>query len=137
MPRVTIEVTGLRELRAALKQADAGLPKLIRVALNASSELVVNYAQRKIPSRSGRARGSLKVRSSQTQARVAAGGTRAPYYPWLDFGGSVGPGKSVHRPFYTEGRYVYPGLRENRDEITQTMATALDELVRSAGFEVT
>lgn len=137
MPRVTIAVSGLKELRAQLKAADAGLPKLIRVALNSASSLVVTYAQRRVPRRSGRAAASLKVRSSQTEARVAAGGTRAPYYPWLDFGGSVGRGKSVHRPFFTEGRYVYPGLRENRDEITQTMADALTELATGAGFEVT
>lgn len=137
MPRVTIEVSGLRELRAQLKQADADLPKQIRVALNQSSELVISYARPKVPTRSGKAKASLKVRSSQTQARVAAGGTRAPYYPWLDFGGKVGRDKSVERPFYTEGRYIYPGLRENRDKITQVMSDALTELVRGAGFEVT
>lgn len=134
---MTIEIEGLRQLRAQLKQADAALPKQMRVALNAASELVVSYARPRVPQRSGRARASLKVRSSQTQARVAAGGTRAPYYPWLDFGGAVGPEKSVKRPFYTEGRYVYPGLRENRDKITQVMADALTELARGAGFEVT
>lgn len=137
MPRVTIEVAGLRELRAQLKKADAALPKQIRVALNTASELVIAYARPKVPTRSGRARASLKVRSSQTQARIAAGGTRAPYYPWLDFGGTVGHDDSVKRPFYTEGRYVYPGLRTNRDKITQVMADALTELARGAGFEVT
>lgn len=137
MARVTIAVTGLRELRAQLKAADANLPKQVRIALNKSSELVIGYARPRVPSRSGRARASLKVRSSQTEARVAAGGSRAPYYPWLDFGGSVGRDKSVSRPFYTEGRYIYPGLRQNRDEITQSMADALDELLRGAGFEVT
>lgn len=109
----------------------------MRVALNKSSELVIGYARPRVPSRSGRARASLKVRSSQTEARIAAGGARAPYYPWLDFGGAVGRGKSVKRPFYTEGRYIYPGLRQNRDEITQAMADAIDELLRGAGFEVT
>lgn len=137
MVRAYVEITGLKELRAQLKQADAALPKLIRVALNQASELVVAYAKRRIPKKSGRAAGSLKVRSSQTRARIAAGGTRAPYYPWLDFGGRVGRDKSVSRPFYTEGRYIYPGLRENRDEITEVMSDALTELARSAGFEVT
>lgn len=137
MARVWVEVTGLKEFRAQLKQMDAGLPKLIRVALNQASELVISYARPKIPRRSGRAAASLKVRSNQQQARIAAGGQRAPYYPWLDFGGKVGRGKSVDRPFYTEGRYIYPGLRANREEITTTMSTALTQLAHDAGLEVT
>lgn len=137
MVRAYVEIGGLRELRAALKSADAALPKTIRLALNQASELVITYAKRRIPKRSGRAAGSLKVRSSQTRARVAAGGSRAPYYPWLDFGGHVGQHGATGRPFYTEGRYIYPGLRENRDKITETMESALTELARGAGFEVT
>lgn len=137
MARVWVEVTGLRELRAQLKAMDAGLPKMIRVALNQASELVISYARPKIPRRSGRAAGSLKVRSNQQTARIAAGGQRAPHYPWLDFGGRVGRGKSVSRPFYTEGRYIYPGLRANRQEITEKMSTALTALAHDAGLEVT
>jgi hypothetical protein len=135
--RLTIQVTGLRELRAQLRAADAALPKQIRVALNKSAELVISYARPHIPHKTGRAAASLKVRSSQTTAAVAAGGSRAPYYPFLDFGGSVGRRKSVHRPFLTQGRYVYPGLRANRDHITEVMSAALTEVARSAGFEVT
>lgn len=137
MTRAYIRITGLDELRAELRKAEAGLPKVVRVALNKGSALVIDYAKPRIPQRSGRARSSLKVRSSQTEARIAAGGQRAPYYPWLDFGGSTGRGKSVHRPFYKEGRYVYPGLRANRDEITEVMAESLDAALREAGLEVT
>ncbi len=137
MPRETVRITGLREFQRALKQMDAGLPKQMRVAFNKASQLVIDYAKPRVPSRSGKARGSLKVRSTQRQARVAAGGRAAPYYPWLDFGGRVGPGKSVRRQFRTEGRYVYPGLRDNRDEITEVMSDALTQLARDAGLEVT
>lgn len=135
MARVWVEVTGLKEFRAQLKAMDAGLPKLIRVALNEASELVISYARPKVPHRTGRAQASLKVRSSQKEARIAAGGTRAPYYPWLDFGGTTPRGGT--RPFYTEGRFIYPGLRANRDEITEKMSTALTALAHDAGLEVT
>jgi hypothetical protein len=135
MARVWVEVTGLKEFRAQLKAMDAGLPKMIRVALNEASDLVISYARPKVPHRSGRAQSSLKVRSSQKEARIAAGGTRAPYYPWLDFGGTTPRGGT--RPFYTEGRYIYPGLRANRDEITEKMSTALTALAHDAGLEVT
>jgi len=134
--RETIKIAGIRDFQKQLKAMDRDLPKQLRIALNSASQLVIDYAKPKVPSRSGRARSSLKVRSSQREARIAAGGTRAPYYPFLDFGGSVGPGKSVHRPFYTEGRYIYPGLRLNRDKITEQLETALTELAKSAGLEV-
>jgi hypothetical protein len=134
--RETIQISGLREFQKALRDMDRDLPKQLRIALNSASQLVIDYAKPKVAKRSGRAAGSLKVRSSQKAARIAAGGSRAPYYPWLDFGGSVGPGKSVKRPFYTEGRYIYPGLRANRDKITQQLEVALTELAKGAGLEV-
>lgn len=136
MARSMIEIKGIKEFQAALRAMDRDLPKQLRVAFNAAAELVVGYARPRVPSRSGRARGSIRVRSSQREARVAAGGARVPYYPWLDFGGRVGPGRSVRRPFLTEGRYVYPGLRANRDEIQAEMERALTELARGAGLEV-
>lgn len=132
-----IEINGLRELQQALKQMDVALPKKIRVALNEASELVISYAKPKVPTRTGKARASLKVRSSQRAARVAAGGTRAAWYPWLDFGGAVGRNDATKRPFIKEGRYIYPGVRAKNDEITQAMVRALSELATEAGLEVT
>lgn len=136
MARTMVTITGLREFQRALREMDAAMPRGIRIALNKASQLVIDYARPRVPSRSGKARASLKVRSSQRQARIAAGGARAPYYPWLDFGGRVGRDKSVRRPFLTEGRYVYPGLKANRDEITDVMGVALADLARESGIEV-
>jgi hypothetical protein len=132
-----IQITGIKEFQASLRKMDADLPKQLRIALNQASQVVIDKARPQVPSRSGAARGSLKVRSSQREARVAAGGRRAPYYPWLDFGGSVGRAKSVHRPFYTEGRFIYPSLRKNREEILDIMSQALTDLAKGAGLEVT
>jgi hypothetical protein len=133
----SIRVTGLKEFQASLRRMDSDLPKQLRIALNGVSELVVDKTRPEIPSRSGAARASLKVRSSQREARIAAGGRKAPYYPWLDFGGKTGIDRSVDRPFYREGRYIYPTLRKNRDKITAVMVTALSDLAASAGLEVT
>lgn len=136
MAREAITVDGLRELQAALRAADAALPRQLRVALNSASEVVIDYARPRVPRRSGAAAASLKVRSSQREARIAAGGRKAPYYPWLDFGGAVGPSKGVKRPFIKAGRFVYPGVSANRDKIQQTMADALTAVARAGGLEV-
>lgn len=137
MTRPRIDVAGLREFQRSLRQMDADLPKQIRVVLNASGEIVIKYARPKIPSKSGAARASMKLRSSQREARLAAGGRRAPYYPWLDFGGAVGPNDSVTRPFITIGRYVYPTLKDHNAEIQDAMAEGLQRLATGAGLEMT
>jgi hypothetical protein len=98
--------------------------------------VVVDAAKPKVPSKSGAARGSLKAASSQTQARVSAGGRAAPYYPWLDFGGAVGRKKSVHRDFYKSGRYIFPTVAEKQDDIQDAMAKAVQQLAAANGIEV-
>lgn len=132
-----IRVAGLRDFQAQLRKMDAGLPRQLRLALNEASNVIIDYAQPRFPRRTGRAAASLKARSSQRVARIALGGRRAPYAPWLDFGGRVGPGRSVVRPFIRDGRYVYKGLAVKRSEVTEIMAAGLAQLARDAGLEVT
>lgn len=130
-----IRVTGLREFQAQLRAMDAGLPKQLRLALNEAAAEIIDYAAPRFPRRSGAAAASLKARSSQRVARIALGGRRAPYAPWLDFGGKVGPSRSVVRPYIRGGRYVYKGLEVRRDRVTEIMSGALTQLARDAGVE--
>lgn len=135
-PKITI--TGIREFQKALRAADANLPKQMRLVLNEAGKLIVDYDQAHMPNRTGRARGSVKVRSSQRAARVAVGGSKAPYVPWLDFGGEGRrKGRPPARPFLKAGRYTYVGLKIHRDDITEVMSAGLTELARSAGLDVT
>lgn len=132
-----VGVQGLNEFSRSLKRIDAELPKLLRVAMNGAADLLIRGAKPKIPRRTGRAADSLKAKSTRTAVRVGVGGNKAPYYPFLDFGGSTGRNNSVKRPFYREGRYLYPTLREQREEFTGVMQGALDEVVQAAGLDVT
>lgn len=132
-----ITVTGLREFQRALKDMDAALPKQLRLALNEAAGIVIDYAQPRFPRRTGAAAASLKARSSQREARVALGGRRAAYAPWLDFGGQGRvKGRPPHREFIKSGRYVYRGLEVKRPEIIERMSEGLSELARAAGLEV-
>lgn len=133
-----VTITGLREFQRALRDMDAGLPKQIRLVLNEASGLVIDYAEAHFPRRTGRAASSLRARSTQREARVALGGRRAPYAPWVDFGGQGRiKGRPPKREFIKSGRYVYKGLEVNRSKITELMSAGLTELARSAGLEVT
>lgn len=133
-----IAITGLREFQRALRQVDAGLPKQMRLIGNQAAQLVVDWAQPRMPNKTGRARSSLKVRSSQREVRVAMGGTKAPYAPWLDFGGQGRrAGRPSARPFIADGRYVYQGLKVKRADVIEVMAAGLTDLAKQAGLEVT
>lgn len=131
-----VRVEGLRELRGALKALGPDAAKALRVSLNRAVEDIAVDARRRVPTRTGAARASVKASSTQTAARVAAGGRKAPYFPWLDYGGKTGVGRSVHRPFRKEGRYVYPAYRSNRDDLLIGLGREITAAAHAAGLTV-
>lgn len=134
--RFATKVEGLSEFQRNLKKLDRELPKALRMALNDAANVIVDEAKPKVPRRSGRAAGTVKAKSTQKMARVSGGGNRAPYYPWLDFGGSVGKSHSVKRPFIPDGRYIYKAYFGNREKFREVLDEALIDVVRKAGLEV-
>lgn len=132
-----IKIEGLAEFNRNLRKLDADLPKALRLAHNEAAQLIVDYAKPRVARKSGRAAGTVKAKSTRTESRVSGGSKRAPYYPWLDFGGKVGPKRSVHRPFIRQGRYLYPALGANYDRFAELLAEKLIDVARQAGVEVT
>lgn len=131
-----IKIKGLVEFQRALKAIDGEAQKQLRVVFNTVAETVAGGARRRVPTKTGRAKASVKVASSQREARVKAGGARVPWYPWIDFGGRVGIHKSVSRPFVSGGRYLYPSYFANKDSIYPALEKGLVALVHDAGLEV-
>lgn len=136
MSGVTLKVVGLTEFRAGLRGMDRALPKTLRGTLNGVASFFIDKVRPQIPRVTGAAAASLRPQSSQTEARIAVGGSRAPYYPWLDFGGVAGRGAGAKRTFYRAGRYIFPTLARERAEIERVMLDALTELASSNGIEV-
>lgn len=134
--RTVIVVDGIDQLRRSLREISPAAAKGLRVGLNAIADHVIGKITPKIPSRSGAARRSLKKRSTQSAVRIAVGGRVAPYYPWLDFGGKVGPRDSVVRDYRADGRYVYPTLKAERPAIERMLSETLDAIARDAGLDV-
>lgn len=131
-----IVVVGIPDLQKALKQIDRDLPKELAAGLAEASQIVLDAAKPKVPrGKTGRAQDSMKVRKQQRGAALAVGGSKAPYFPWLDFGGKVGRNKSVKRPFIPEGRYIYPTLKEKRPQVAAKVDEVLERLATAAGFE--
>lgn len=127
-----------------MKETDAALPRQLRKYLLPVARMVASGAAAKVERDSGAAAGSLSASAGQSGASVLFGGSKAPYYPWLDFGGSVGRGHqpghpwsgSVRRDFITGGRYVYPTIEANREEIEQAALEAVTRAARDADLEV-
>lgn len=132
-----LRIDGIREFQKALRAVDRDLPKALRLTLNEATTVVIDWAVPRIPRRTGRAAASVKAKSSQREARVSIGGRRAPWMPWLDFGGEgKRPGRPAYREFFKKGRYLYAGLDATHDEVQKIMERGMDELARRAGLEV-
>lgn len=138
MPPELIRIDGLKEFNRSLKRMDKGLPKAVRLASNEAADIVVREAKPRVPigpGKGGHAASSIKAASTAKAARISAGGKRFPYYAWLDFGGRVGPRKSVKRPFLKSGRYIWKAYDDRKAEVEQQLATGLTEVARSAGLD--
>lgn len=130
-----IQVEGLVNFQRALKNMEDGLQKELRVMFNDASELVTDVARRKVPTRTGKAKASLKSASGQREAAVKGGGRRVSYYPWLEFGGRVGRAKGTARPFIKGGRYIYPAWTRERTNVLDAVTEGIVDLARRAGLE--
>lgn len=131
-----IRVGGLAALNRGLKAVDSEAPKQLRLALNEAADLLVDRTRPKFPVVSGAARRSLVARSTRTSARVAIGGKRAPYVPWLDYGGEGRiKGRPAARPFVKEGRYLYPTLRQVRPELEDQLRESISRVIANVGLE--
>jgi phage gpG-like protein len=138
-----IRVEGLAELRRALKRVDnldAGND--LRDGLKHAADVVARDAQGRIPSRTGRARGSVRATAGGNRAFVVGGKANVPYYGWLDFGGrtpktgnarSVGPWAGAGGG-PSEGRFIYPALDARERQVTEAIADSVSKALRQAGF---
>lgn len=131
-----ISVGGLTALNRGLKAVDDQAPKQLRLALNSAAQMLIDEARPQVPADTGAARRSMVARSTRTTARVAVGGRRAPYFPWLDFGGSGRrPGRPASRPYYPDGRYIYPTLARIRPRIERELQEAISAVIAGAGMQ--
>ncbi len=136
---IKVQVRGLAELQSAFRQIDNDLPKELTKAFRAIADAVVREAAGKVPTVTGRAAGSIKPRSRQKGASIAFGGTAAPYFPWLNFGGTTGRGHgkgkgAIHRPLVKPDRYIYATLEARKEQTIKDIDAALESVARGAGF---
>lgn len=134
--KIQVQISGLREFQRSLKSVDSKLGSELRKRMNVSANIIVADAKPDIPKVTGAAASTVKARSTQLSARVIGGGNKAPYYGWLDFGGWGGRNKKAHRPFYSEGRFIYAAYYRRRAGFFDDLERGLRELAERSGLAV-
>lgn len=143
MPRPEIRVEGLGQLRRALRQVeDPSALGELRQGLKAAAEIVAAEARRRMPSRTGRTRQTVRAVASGNRALIVAGNAKTPHYGWLDFGSrtpvtgnprSVGPWRgSGQGP--AGGRFIYPALDAKERQVIEAIDDSVGAVLRKAGF---
>lgn len=121
----------LSDWQASIGRFAQGTDDRINKMLSMAAETVADDAQRLVPrGPSGRARASLRAAGLS----VTMGGSRAPYGPWLEFGGRVGINQSVTRTFVPGGRYIWPTWMKNRQDILTNMERGMAALAEESGL---
>src|SRR5690554_6593807 len=136
-----VRVVGLKELRAALRQADRRLGKeLALVNYRVAQEVVVPAAKRRAEQpnpRQGRPAvrpgrkvvQSIRALRQQRAGVVALGSAAAPHAAGHEFGSIRYPQFPAWRGNQEEaGYFVWPTIREKRDEIITRYLELLDTL---------
>lgn len=150
-----INVTGLAELRRALRKVDASILPELREGLKGAADIVVRDVKAQVPRRTGRAAASVRSVSSGNTIYIKAGGARVPYFGWLEFGGQL-PGhhyrsrkamwwpgadhpiahaRGAYRPKVPDGRYIRPTIARRTNDIVDAAGDAFDSAARKAGLK--
>jgi hypothetical protein len=132
-PRVEIE--GLALIQKKLRELDPALAKELKDVNLSVADLVADIARNRVPiGKTGNARASVKAKGEQRYAVIRAGGRKAPYYPWLDFGGRRGQEKKQSRPYVDGGRFIYPVVGAQHEKIVKEYVVMLGQLLDKAGL---
>lgn len=148
-----IKVVGVKETQAALRALDGESQKLMKAAFDDVAQILIRDVKRRLPTgppKGGHAADSVKSTSQQREGRIREGGGNYskgrsrgyPYLPWIEFGGQVGHGRiglktgATKRKFIKSGRYLYPSLDRNYDEVYTAMHQALTDLLNGVDWTV-
>lgn len=129
-----IRIEGIRELQAGLRAIDSELPKRLTAANLEAAKMVAEKASSKASAGPGAAKlvaPSIKAAAEQRNAAIKLGGPKYPYAMGVEFGGR---GRSTTQQFQPHlghtGYYVYPTIRETREQFMEIHSKAIEELFK-------
>lgn len=133
-----VQVEGLRELQAELGAAGPEMKKRLgQVNKRLVTSVAEDAAEAMYPPRTGRhgrfgheaVKRTIKGQASGKEARVVAGGSRAPTFWGFEFGGRARPTTQQFEPHKgTEGYFFYPTVRKRVKVASEEWETLFDEV---------
>jgi hypothetical protein len=97
-----VEVIGVDELLRGLRRLFADISQTADEEFEAVVDRKASGVSGDVPRLSGRLAASVISERMRGGARVGMGGPGVPYAGWIEFGGTRG------RPYYPQGRYLFP-----------------------------
>lgn len=131
-----IRVEGLADFQRELKALDSKLPRELAKANKDAAELVASHARSRasgLGSVAAKAAPSIKAAAEQRRSKVTLGGPQYPYALGAEFGGQGRPTTMQFQPHRgREGYFLYPTIRDDRDEFMDAYERAIDQVMRAA-----
>jgi hypothetical protein len=135
--RSAIEVQGVKVVLRQLRQMDDGTKQELKKVYVRSAELVYRNALPRVPVRSGRLKGSMRVTSTTRAGAVRAGGKRsAPYAGPVHFGWASRP--NLQRSWYggpiSPNPFLYAALDARRSDVQAAFELGIMKAAKKAGL---
>lgn len=121
---VGVTVTGLPELKRALRSADSDRKAEFKTEQKDASRKVAILTRTALPNNTGKT-------INKVSARQASTAINAEWAGWLSFGGKR-PRDKVARPFIPEGRFLFPQAKQVAPEFEAAVDRMLDKVHRKA-----
>jgi len=129
----TIRWQGLKEFRLALKELELNLERDLSRSHKAVADVVARKARAKgagLGSVAAKAAPSISASGVQLGARVVYGGAEFPFMYGAEFGAIRYP---QFQPWLGhEGYFLFPTIRETRDETIAIYAAELERITKKA-----
>lgn len=138
-----VEVEGLKQLLRDARRVENDLPKQMRLHLLPISQSVLRQAKQRGQSLGGvqrhAVRRGLRGGATQNSAWIKLAASAEPTILGAEFGGGRRPTTQQFPPWRGSGGgagyFLFPTIRGMSGEITDRFENALDDLLRSAGFD--
>lgn len=122
MTDTAVTIVGGDEAMADLRRwADQLGPAVVK-ASEPGLERLADTVRARVPVLTGQLADSVTIEGNPDGADVSIG-DGLDYAAWIEFGGSRG------RPYYPEGRYLYPSAQEAAEQFYADAAAAADDTV--------
>lgn len=124
---VDIDSARVTHLERQILKLGSGAERALLNVIRDVADDVVSSVRGRVPRRTGTAASTYRAMPTSTGVDVSFGGSRAPYVPWLEFGGKAGR-SGASRPYVPRGRYLFPAMRKAIDDWESEILRGLDGL---------